>query len=444
MTANILIVDDLETNVKLLEAKILKEYYNVFTAQSAMAAFKVLQEQKIDVVLLDCMMPEMDGFEACRKIKSTPETMHIPVVIVTALSDIEDKIKGLEAGADEFLTKPVDDTSLFARLKSLSAMKSTIDELKLRNETNIQLGAPAAKLFYDFSGSKILIVNDDPVQSNNIVVRVNKITNNVEVATDRKQMHKIIDNNFTPDVIIISCQMEEYDPLRLLASLKTNENAKYSSVIMLSEEDTMKVVLRALDLGASEYIILPVESNELIARIKTQLQRKYYTDSLRSNIDQGMNLAIRDSVSGLFNRRYFETHLPSLINKASQSGKTLYAMIVDIDNFKNANSEYGYRVGDEIIKSVSVALLKRIPVTDLTARYGGDEFIAIIYDSPQDVKEIAEDVRQNIQQYSSAPVTVSIGITELKKNDSASDFLYRADRALFEAKSSGKNKTSLG
>lgn len=440
MTANILIVDDLKTNIKVLEAKILKEYYIVHTAQSAKEAFEVLKHNKIDVILLDCMMPEMDGFEACKIIKSSPDTMHIPVVIITALTDTEDKIKGLEAGADEFLTKPVDDNALFARLKSLSNMKSTIDELKVRNETNTKLGPPITKLMYDFSGSKILMVNDDPIQSKNLTKRIEKITLNVRVTTTQQEMHNLINKHFVPDVIIISCQMEEEDPLRILASLKANEFAKYTSIMMLAEEVAMPIVLRALDLGASEYLIQPVESNELAARIKTQLQRKYLTDILRSNIDTGMNLSIRDPLSGLFNRRYFDAHLPGLINKAFLSKKNLYALMIDIDYFKSINDQHGHQVGDDVIKSVSYHLLKNLPLTDLTARYGGEEFVAVLYDPDQKINDIAERFRKIIESsQNTVPITVSIGITKLKNTDNISQFICRADEALYDAKNAGRN-----
>lgn len=441
MTANILIVDDLDTNIKVLEAKLLNEYYIVYTAKSAEEAYEVLRNSKIDVILLDCMMPEIDGFEACRTIKSSIDTMHIPVVIVTALTDVQDRIKGLEAGADEFLTKPVDDNALFARLRSLTNMKNVIDELKLRNETNTQLGAPSSKINYDFERSKILIINDDPVESRNLIQKMSNITSNIKVAESQNQMNKVLSKHFIPDAIIISCQMEEEDPLRILTSLsKTNEYTKNASKMMLAEEDHMQIVLRSLELGASDYFISPIDSNELTARIKTQLQRKYYTDTLRSSIDLGMSASIRDAGSGLFNRRYFDTHLPNLIERAQLSNKNLCAMMIDIDNFKSINDKHGHQIGDEVIKVFGCILLNNIPFTDLCARYGGEEFVAIIYDPTEDSRIIAEKIRKSVENSKdSIPFTVSIGITCLKKEDNISQFICRADEALYKAKNQGRN-----
>ena len=116
MTARILVVDDLEQNVRLLEAKLTLEYYEVLTAGDGATALKIAGEERPDIILLDVMMPGMDGFETCRRLKADPVTAHIPVVMVTALSDTEDRVRGLDAGAEDFLTKPVDPDFLYQRL----------------------------------------------------------------------------------------------------------------------------------------------------------------------------------------------------------------------------------------------------------------------------------------------------------------------------------------
>ena len=139
MTARVLVVDDLLPNLKLLEAKLTNEYMQVETAQSGADALAAIEADPPDIVLLDVMMPEMDGFEVCERIKANPETTHIPVVMVTALSDRTDRVRGLEAGADDFLTKPVDDRALFARVRSLVRLKMLMDEWRLRERTSESL-----------------------------------------------------------------------------------------------------------------------------------------------------------------------------------------------------------------------------------------------------------------------------------------------------------------
>jgi DNA-binding response OmpR family regulator len=108
MSARILVVDDVEVNVRLLEAKLSAEYFNVLTAPDGQTALRLAHDEHPDVILLDIMMPRMDGFEVCRRLKADPHTADIPVVMVTALSESADRVRGLEAGADDFVTKPID------------------------------------------------------------------------------------------------------------------------------------------------------------------------------------------------------------------------------------------------------------------------------------------------------------------------------------------------
>src|SRR5215468_9926480 len=144
MTGRVLVVDDILANVKLLQARLSAECFDVLTAYSGEEALEVLQRERVDVVLLDVMMPGMDGFEVCRRIKASARTMHVPIVMVTALDQTRDKVQGLEAGADDFLTKPVDDIALITRVKNLTRLKSLNDELMLRVATASDVDLPAA------------------------------------------------------------------------------------------------------------------------------------------------------------------------------------------------------------------------------------------------------------------------------------------------------------
>src|SRR5512139_331025 len=163
MTARVLVVDDIPANVKLLEARLSAEYFDVATAYSGAEALALCERAECDIVLLDVMMPDMDGFEVCRRLKTNPVTHHLPVVMVTALDQPSDRIKGLEAGADDFLTKPVSDVALISRVRSLSRLKMMTDELRMRALTSREIGiqSPEREAVAD-SGRKgrILIIDD--------------------------------------------------------------------------------------------------------------------------------------------------------------------------------------------------------------------------------------------------------------------------------------------
>lgn len=446
MTANVLVVDDLEPNVKLLEAKLLSEYYTVFTANNGFKALEILAKNKIDVILLDVMMPEMDGFETCRRIKANPETTHIPVVMVTALSDIEDRVKGLEAGADEFLTKPVNDTALFARVKSLSRMKLVIDELKLRNQTSAELGATVIELRDNFTDSKILLVNDDIIQAKNLSKMIIKISPQITVISDPAEIDTL---SYVPDAIIISCQLEVGDPLRISVMLRSKEVFRHTVLMLLAEEENMPMVIKGMDLGINDYFIYPVEENELLARLKTQLRRKQYQDNLRTDLEQSVTLSTKDGLTGVFNRRYFDIHIQQMMKTSEESNRPLCLMMFDIDHFKMVNDTYGHQAGDEILKTFTATLKNIFRVTDLIARYGGEEFSVLLSSTTlEDARLIAERVRAAIEalefkistQAEPIKKTTSIGLTEYRWQEPVTEFIGRADKALYEAKDTGRNK----
>jgi two-component system cell cycle response regulator len=452
MTANILIVDDLDLNIKVLEIKLLNEYYTVFTANSGASALKLLEQNKIDVILLDIMMPDMDGFEVCARIKSNPDTSHIPIVMVTALSDVEDRIKGLETGADEFLTKPVDDVALFTRIKSLSRMKMVIDELKLRNTTNAILGTSEVILKNSFLDRKILCINDDAVQARNINKMLSTITDNITVISSTIGLN--IESFYEYDLIIISCQLTEEDPLRIAVTLRSKENLHDRVLILLAEVENMPIVVRGMELGVNDYFIYPIEQSELQVRIKTQLRKKQYQDSLRNILEQTVDLSIKDGLTSIFNRRYFDIHIEQIINKSSKTAKPFCLLMIDIDDFKEVNDLYGHQAGDILLKLIASTLKTSVRVTDLVARYGGEEFVVSLNDTYIDQGIlVAERIRQaievisfnyNISAANSLNVqikkTISIGITEYKIGESSYDTINRADQALYQAKENGKNK----
>jgi len=447
MTATVLVVDDLEPNVKLLEAKLLAEYYIVLTANTGSAALETLAQNKIDIVLLDVMMPGMDGFETCRKIKQNPETTHIPVVMVTALSDIEDRVKGLEAGADEFLTKPINDTALFARVKSLARMKTVIDELKLRNTINAELGATVVELKDNFSESKILLLDDDLVQAKNIKDNLSELSSQVKVLASPDEVDTL--GAFIPDLIIISCQIGTADPLRIAVMLRSKPTFKNSAVMMHAEEEDIAMVIKGMELGVNDYFMYPVDKSELKARVRTQLRRKRYQDDLRAELEESFDLSTKDGLTGVFNRRYFDIHVRQMVDKSKETKKPVCIMMFDVDHFKQVNDTYGHLAGDAVLKTLASVLKSSFRVTDLIARYGGEEFIVLLNNIDlHNSLQVAEKTRSLIEatefaipaQVGIIHKTISIGVAEYHQGDTVEEFISKADKALYEAKETGRNK----
>ena len=217
MTARVLVVDDLEPNVKLLEAKLRAEYFDVIGAFSGQEALELAASEQPDIILLDVMMPGLDGFETCRRLKAAPETMHIPVVMVTALDQQADRVAGLEAGADDFLTKPVEDLALFARVRSLTRLKMMTDELRARYATGKGLGV-VDNIDVDSANdeSRIFIIDDNEEQTERLKKALgggHQISSEIdpEVALGRARSGDF-------DLIVVNMSLESMDPLRLCSS----------------------------------------------------------------------------------------------------------------------------------------------------------------------------------------------------------------------------------
>jgi two-component system cell cycle response regulator len=454
MTAQILVVDDVPANVKLLEAKLSNEYYDVISATNGFEAIEVAKAKKPDLILLDVMMPQMDGFECCAKLKADPETSHIPVVMVTALSEKADRLRGLDAGADDFLTKPINDVALFARVKSLVRIKMLLDELRLRDKTGVQMGLVEdgkTAFVADVSGARIFVIDDDAVQVKKLVASLSE-EYQVESTTNPESCQNVAaGGNF--DLFLVSGAMIEIDGLRLASQLKSHEETRHTPIILLADEDDQRMILKSLEMGINDFLLVPVDPHELRARVRTQIRRKRYQDALKSNYQQSISMAITDGLTGLYNRHYLNTHLDNMVRDALQNNKPLSLMMMDMDHFKQVNDTYGHDVGDQVLKQLSGIITNSIRSSDLAARFGGEEFVVLMPGTRiENSRDVANRMRQRIQdtpfvvthEVGQINKTISIGMSHVNHmGDSAESILKRADEALYRAKNSGRNKVEV-
>src|SRR5215510_6654662 len=451
MTARILVVDDVPANVKLLEARLTAEYFDVATAMSGADALALCERAQCDIVLLDVMMPEMDGFEVCRRLKANPVTHHIPVVMVTALDQPSDRVRGLEAGADDFLTKPVSDIALLARVRSLVRLKMAADELRMRAVTSREIGIndpEVAALSETGRGGRVLLV-DDRAASYERVAGILTTEHTVDVEPNPQEaLFHAAETGY--EVMIVSLGLENYDGLRLCSQVRSLDRTRGVPILMVAEAEDNARLLRGLEIGVNDYLVRPIDKNELLARVRTQIRRKRYTARLRDNVQQSMEMAITDGLTGLYSRRCMESHLSTLVEQAAGRGKPLSLLVLDIDFFKSINDTHGHDAGDDVLREFATRLRKSIRGIDLACRFGGEEFVVVMPDTDMAVAAtVAERVRRRIasepfrigQGERSVEVTISIGLAALaRSDDGVASVLKRADQALYRAKRDGRNR----
>src|ERR1700722_3922230 len=451
MTARILVVDDVPANVKLMEARLSAEYFDVITALSGQEALAMCERAQCDIVLLDVMMPDMDGFEVCRRLKANPSTHHLPVIMVTALDQASDRVKGLEAGADDFLTKPVSDVVLIARVRSLVRLKMMTDELRMRAVTSREIGIenPAREAIADTGkGGRALVVEDRKGSYERLQALLAG-EHEVEIEPDPADaLFRAADGGY--DLWVVSLGLANFDGLRLCSQVRTLERTRNVPILAIAEAEDNARLMRGLEIGINDYLIRPIDKNELLARVRTQIRKKRYTERLRDNMQMSIEAAITDALTGLHNRRYMESHLGTLVEQAQARGKPLTVLVLDIDFFKAVNDTHGHDAGDDVLREFAVRLKKSIRGIDLACRHGGEEFVVVMPDTDMAVATmVAERLRRRIaadpfpiaQGQRKVEVTISIGLAALAgPDDAAASVLKRADQALYRAKREGGNR----
>jgi two-component system, cell cycle response regulator len=449
MTARVLVVDDVELNVKLLEAKLSSEYFQVVSAFNGPTALELADSEAPDIVLLDVMMPRMDGFEVCQRLKANPRTTDIPVVMVTALSDIADRLRGLEAGADDFLTKPVNDIALFARVRSLVRLKRMMEELRLREEICGRFGSQAEYAEREaIRDAQILLVEQQGFGATRIAETLAPISEGVRQVGSGDEAQSVLDESI--ELIILSLSIPDGDPLRLVSQWRASELFRQLPILLLADEGDLPRLAKGLDLGANDYLVRPVDRNELLARARSQVRRKRLQDRLRENYHRSLSLALTDELTGLYNRRYVVAHLEELIARLNGEGITdTSLMMFDVDHFKSVNDRFGHQGGDDALRQLAERALSGVRSIDLVARLGGEEFVVVM---PETSLEAATNVAERLRRSVAAepflvqtsgdrlPITISAGVAVTQRGDTVDTLLQRADDALYQAKNSGRNK----
>lgn len=256
-----------------------------------------------------------------------------------------------------------------------------------------------------------------------------------------------------PDVVICDLVMPVSDGLKLLALRATRVELTQIPVIMLTAETDFNRKVEVLDRGASDYVTKPFHDKELLARVRVHFRVKALQDELRDANARLETLSVTDALTGLFNRRYFDSLLLNEVKRTLRYKSPLAVLMIDLDHFKNVNDSYGHQMGDAVLRNVGGIIAAAIRTTDSAARYGGEELVVVLTQTGlPGALEAAERLRQQIADAVhtiagvSIHATASLGLATFDGNGEIVDcaqLVTRADQALYRAKAEGRNRVVL-
>ena len=462
--------DDRQVRTVLSEA-LAKSGYEVSEVGDGEAALEAVKRFRPDCVILDVLMPRLDGYWVCRALKADPDTAAIPVLILTALSQKEDLLQGLGAGAEDFIRKPFDLQELLARVEAQLRVKHRHDALaKERNDLRALLEVSqavsstlrsreifqiivreTARIIASVRCSLVLIADDplyayvlashDDATVDRLKIQLAKYPELQEAIRTRAPV--LIDDVHTHPLLA-----PVRDQVRRLSATSI-----YVLPVILRNQVIGTLFLRtakALRLHSPRELKLCQVIADLAA---TALQNAHTYESLELNAAHLEQLTLLDDLTGLPNRRFLRKRMQEEFSRAQRHHFPLACVLYDLDNFKQVNDQWGHARGDEALQQVARLLQANVRTSDVVARYGGEEFVVLLpmTDEPgalAEARRICRLLRAHpLAAGAAGGVRVSasagVGVYPGPDINTAEDLLYQADRALYRAKDAGKGDAAL-
>ncbi|MBE0412482.1 diguanylate cyclase [Yoonia sp.] len=459
MSGRILIIDTVATNRIVLKVKMLAAQFEVDACANQTEAATVMAMHRPDLILINLSEQVEDRHAFCRQIKANPDTAQIAIIAVGVIDTSRARLAALDAGADDVMPRPMNETLLMARIRSLLRVHSANQELLLRDGTSRALGfKEAAKPFETMPHVALLSVSG--VIGTNLAQRLGHgLQAKMRQFAPCCVMKQATDTP-VPDLFVIdaSTVTSGQDGLfGLVSDLRSRAESRQSTQLVIVPPDRPNLAAMFLDLGADDVVTLQVSDAEITLRARALLWRKSLHDRLRDVVRNGLHAAITDPLTGLYNRRYVEPHLLRLAEQSRQSGADFAIMMLDIDHFKQINDSHGHASGDRVLVQLADRLRDNLRDIDLLARIGGEEFlVAMPRTTVGQAHRAANRLRRlvNCRPFDlggprpSLHVTVSVGVAISSPCQPEPKHLTmicnQADAALYAAKSAGRNQVAIG
>ncbi len=419
---NILCVDDTPANLMILESlfEAYEDKYTILTVNGGYEALEILLTTDIDLILLDVMMPDIDGFETAQLIKSNKKTKKIPIIFLTAKKDDETIQKAFKYGVD-YLSKPYGETELFTRLD----VQLEIVSVNRKLDEQIQFNQSVM----DSQRSIVFIQDDNGIVSTNR--RFNEFFNCKDVESFNKEHHCISE---------LFMEYENYFSLKIL----NNDNRWINMLSSTRKDEEYNILI--MDINIFEPKAFRIDVNCIINSDKFVVTLTDIT-KLTTTAKQFEYKATYDALTSVFNRSKFNDVFDLEVKTAIADGHSLCFAIMDIDFFKKVNDNYGHIIGDETLVTFANTIQNKVREIDTFARWGGEEFVLALPGSDIETAfKIVDELRiciENTVFKVIGSITCSTGLTQLKPIDNIDAILIRADEALYDAKESGRNKVCI-
>lgn len=450
---DILIVDDQPDNLRVLSQLLAEQGYKVRKAINPQSVFRVVASVSIDLILLDIKMPEMDGYEVCEQLKANPQSRDIPVIFISALDEVLNKVKAFEVGGVDYITKPFQESEVLARIKNQLTIqnqkKQLQQEIKKRQEKEELLEAEIARrketeeILYqsravinsvlnssldgiaalqavrsiqgEIADFRCILVN--PVIANSLGHKKEDLIGKIML---KRFLHKFAPDLFNSFITLVNTG----EPLQKDVHYHDGETDFWYHFIAVKLGDGFSVTIR-----------------NITDRKNLELELQKLTNT--------------DSLTQVGNRRCFDSYLMQKWTESQSAGKYLSLILCDVDYFKLYNDNYGHLHGDDCLLRLAQVMKRSLKGTDsLVARYGGEEFAIILpHTLPEQALDWAEILRKDviklqiphIKSKIAEYVTISLGVVSMIPNPQVSinEFVGIADMALYEAKKLGRNQTVL-
>lgn len=463
MQGKILIVDAISTNRIVLKVKLASAFYEVIQAATADEACVAALRHSPDLVISAMALPDCDATELCRRLDRNPQTRTIPVMIISCRPNADSRLEALEAGIYDIMLKPIDDTLLLARVRSLIRAHNTAAEWQMRDDTSRALGFAEDPIDFGPPGRAVIVNADNATTQAWIEQLRGRLRCTLAFASPETALRDLAPGR-VPDVFILVLEEGDShsgDILRLLVAVRATAITRHAGVLVVQSEPDPGLGAYALDLGADDLMTDGFEPIELSLRAKALLRRKRVADKLRATVRTGLKAAVCDPLTGLNNRRYAMPHLARVAEHAAATGRSFAVMVADLDHFKRINDVYGHASGDAVLVEAARRLRENMRGVDLVARIGGEELLIVMPGTPLAEARVAASrlCRRIADEGFAVPgseslihVTVSIGLTmggqrDLKGRNTCdmdpNRLLDAADKDLYEAKLQGRNQVNL-